>query len=100
MLVLALAALAGVILGEYQQTWIVGALSGVGTALLLTEALLGLGRWRGLVATAWVGAASAGAVLWAGVINTNHGRVDFPPGALLGAALAVVVSVLRVRPTR
>lgn len=86
------AVLAAVILGEYELTWKVGLAAGVGVALVLTELVGVMGRWRGPAAAAVAAGLAVGAVVGAGRIDSNGGLEPFPVGAWFGVVGAIVVS--------
>jgi hypothetical protein len=93
------AGLTAVILGEYQLTLWTAMAAGVIVGVLLGEIVLGVARWRGWLPALWCGLLGAGALVWAGWIESGRGVAPMRSTAWLAAGLAAVVGVVRLRPT-
>ncbi|MDQ4089220.1 MAG: hypothetical protein M3163_02790 [Actinomycetota bacterium] len=96
---LAVAAIAGAVLGEYDfDGWaVIG--SGVLTGLFVGEAVVAVARKGSPLLAAATAALSAGAMLWAGWTTTGHrlGTVGWKGWAAV--ALAAIAGGIRARPT-
>lgn len=86
------AALISFILGEYELVGLVPIVAGPVVGLLLGEAVVGIGRWRGPGAAALAAALAAASLLGAGWIDSNEGLEPYPVLAAVGAALAAAVA--------
>jgi hypothetical protein len=95
---IAVAVLGALVLGEYQFTWAMGAVSGVLFGLFLAEAVLAIGRGRGVAWSALVAVCSAAGLLWAGWISIRRTGESVPPPAWAAAAIGAVVAGVRCRP--
>ena len=91
-------ALIALILGEYEMTGAVPLIAGAVVGLLLAEAVVGVGRWRGPAAAAAAGSGGAASLLVAGWIDSTQGVEPYPVLAALGAAVATAVAVARALP--
>lgn len=99
MAAVAAAALAALILGEYEYVGYVPIVAGLVVGLLVAEVLVSLGRWRAWPAAALAAALSAGALVWGGWITSGKGLEPYPAWAWAGAALAALAAAVRARPT-
>jgi hypothetical protein len=95
---LALGALAGPVLGEYEFHGWFPPLAGVLTPLLLGEVCVAAAKGRSVISGAVTVVASAGGLLLAGWFSSSRGLDPFPAMAWLAAAIAVVVGWLRAGP--
>jgi hypothetical protein len=95
----AVAVLAAFILGEYQLTLWTGTAAGLVVGFLVSELVLGIGRWRGIVPAAAVAALGGGALAWAGWIEAGHGVAPIRSTVWVAVGLAALVAGVRLRPT-
>jgi predicted branched-subunit amino acid permease len=95
---LALGALAGPILGEYEFKGLFPAIAGLLTGLLLGEACVGLGKRRHVVSGVVTVVAAVGGLLFAGWRASSEGLDPYPAAAWLAAALGAVTAWLRAGP--
>lgn len=96
--VAAAAALAALVMGEYELSLGTALAMGVVLGGGLPELVLGISRWRGVVpavATAALGGASVG---WAGWISSGQGVAPFRSTVWAGVAVAMMLSAARLRP--
>ena len=96
----AAAVVLGFILGEYEFSVWIGVMAGLVVGFLLAELALGVAGERNWVLAGVIAAVSAGALLWAGRIDSDGGVEPYPSAAALGAVLAAVVALWRLRPVR
>jgi hypothetical protein len=94
------AALAALIMGEYEPTLGTAAATGLVLGLGLPEVVLGIARWRGAVPAAVTAALAGGSVLWAGWIASGRGVAPLRSTVWVGVALGVVLAAWRLRPKR
>ena len=92
------AALAALIMGEYELTLATAAATGLVLGFGLPEVVLAISRWRGLVPAAATGALAGGSVLWAGWISSGRGVAPLRATVWVGVLLAAVVAAARLRP--
>jgi hypothetical protein len=97
--VVAAASLTALILGEYQLTLWTGMAAGVIVGVLLGEIVLGIARWRGWLPALGNGLLAAGALVWAGWIESGQGVAPMRSTVWLAAGVAAAVGVARLRPT-
>lgn len=98
MLVVVASALIALILGEYEMKGAVPLIAGAVVGLLLSEAVVGVGRWRGPAAAAAAGSGGAVSLLLAGWIDSTQGVEPYPVFAAVGAVVAAAVAVARALP--
>ena len=96
----AAAVVLGFILGEYEFSLWIGVVAGLVVGFLLAELALGVAGERAWVVAGLVAVIAAGALLWAGRVDSDGGVEPYPVTAILGAALAAAVAVWRLRPVR
>ena len=89
------AVLAANILGEYELTPLVAAVSGLVIGFGLAELGILAGRWRGPLPVVLVAVLAGLALLWAGWIDSDEGVEPFPATAWLGAVAAAGSAALR-----
>jgi hypothetical protein len=94
--VAAVAALAALILGEYELDAGVALPAGLLLGLVLGEVAVLAGRHRGLLPALVVGALGAGAMVWAGWIDSAQGLEPIKTAVWWAAALAALTGALRV----
>jgi hypothetical protein len=94
--VAAVAALAALILGEYELDAGVALPAGLLLGLVLGEVAVVAGRDRGLLPGLVVGALGAGAMVWAGWIDSAQGLEPIKTPVWFAAALAAVAGAVRV----
>ena len=92
------AALAALILGEYELTLWTGAAAGLVVGFVVSELVLGIGRWRGIVPAAVAAVLGGGALVWAGWIEAGHGVAPIRSTVWIGVGIAVVLAAARLRP--
>lgn len=90
------AALGGLILGEYQFEGWLPVVAGVLFGLVVAEVAVGVGRRRTWPVGAACGLLAAGGLLWAGWISAGEGLGPIPGGAWLAAGIALGASTARV----
>jgi hypothetical protein len=96
----ACAALAALILGEYELTLWTAIASGVIVGFLVAEVVLIASNWRGRVPAAAAGVLAAGSIWWAAWISSGRGLEPIRATAWAGVALAFAVSAYRLFPRR
>jgi hypothetical protein len=96
----ACAALAALILGEYELTLWTAMASGVIVGFLVAEVVLIASNWRGAVPATTAGALAAGSILWAAWISSGRGLAPMRATAWAGVVLAFAVGVTRLLPRR
>lgn len=89
------AALGGLILGEYPFTGIMPYVAGVLFALVVTEVIVSVGHQVGAVIAAASAVCTLGGLGWAIWISTGRGVSPVPAGAWAGLAIGGVVASLR-----
>ena len=92
------AALAALILGEYEFGSLVAVVAGVGVGLVIGEVFNSLGRWRGPLPATLAALLSGGSVAWGAWIDSGQGLEPYPPMAWLAVTLGVVTGAARVAP--
>jgi hypothetical protein len=92
----AIAALAAVMVGEYEIDLWLGLAMGALTGLAVGEAIGGIGRSRNPVLALIAAGLAAGSVAWAGSIDAG-GFEPIHTGVWFGAALGALVAWWRVR---
>jgi hypothetical protein len=92
----AVAALAAVIMGEYEPTVWTALATAVVLGLGLPEVPLGIARWRGRVPAAVTAACAAVSVVWAGWISAGRGLNPIRGTVWAAAIVAAVVAGLRL----
>jgi hypothetical protein len=97
-LVVAVAALGALILGEYELTAVVAGTAGLVMGVLLAELMVTVGRWRGVVPALLVAAAAGGCLAWAGWLDAGEGVEPYPATAWVGVAIAAAAAAVRLRP--
>ena len=96
----AAAVILGFILGEYEFSLWIGVVAGLVVGFLLAELALGVAGERAWVLAGVIAAVAAGALLWAGRVDSDGGVEPYPVTAVLGAVLAAAVALWRLRPVR
>jgi hypothetical protein len=96
----ACAALAALILGEYELTLWTAIASGVIVGFLVAEVVLITSDWRGGLPAAVAGAFSGGSILWAAWISSGRGLAPMRATAWAGVVLGGAVSAYRLSPRR
>ena len=89
------AVLAAYVLGEYELTPVTALLAGVVVGFALAEVVLVVGRRSGVAPAVVVAAMAAGALLWAGWLDTDRGVEPYRATAWAGAAVAAAVAGVR-----
>ena len=92
----AIAALAALMVGEYEIDLWLGVATGALTGLAVGEAVAAIGRVRHPVVGVATAALAAGSVAWAGSIDAD-GLEPIHVGVWIGAAVAALVAWWRVR---
>ena len=90
------AALAALIMGEYEPTLWTALAMGVVLGAGLPEIVLGIADWRGPVPAIWTAVCAAGSVVWAGWISAGEGLNPIRDTIWLAAAVAAAASLLRL----
>ena len=90
----------GFILGEYEFSLWIGLVAGLVVGFLLAELALGVAGERDWVVAGVIAVIAAGALLWAGRVDSDGGVEPYPVTAVLGAVLAAAVALWRLRPVR
>ena len=96
----AAAVILGFILGEYEFSLWIGVVAGVVVGFLLAELALAVAAERDWVLAGLIAAVAAGALLWAGRVDSDGGVEPYPVTAVLGGVLAAAVALWRLRPVR
>jgi hypothetical protein len=94
----AVAALGGVILGEYEFTWTLAPIAGVLFGLFVAEATVTIGRERGLTWAVWTAVCSAAGLAWAGWISVRRTHHGLQGAAWAAIVLGALAAGLRARP--
>lgn len=88
-----LAALAALMLGEYEFTGFLPVAAGLGAGLAVGQ-VLAMARWRGLAPAATAALLAGASLAWAGWIDSSQGLDPYPrlawPAVAIGAATAAV----------
>jgi hypothetical protein len=97
----AVAALGGVILGEYPFTGVMPYVSGVLFALVVSEVTVGIGQRRGAFLALAAAVCSGAGLAWAVWISSGRGVEPIPVGGWLAIMIGVAVALARclLRPT-
>jgi hypothetical protein len=97
----AVAALGGVILGEYPFTGVMPYVSGVLFALVVSEVTVGIGQRRGALLALAAAVCSGVGLAWAVWISSGRGVEPIPVGGWLAIMIGVAVALARclLRPT-
>ena len=90
------AALAALIMGEYEPTLWTALATGIVLGAGLPEVVLGVADWRGRIPALFTAACSAGSVVWAGWISAGEGLNPIRDTIWLAAAVAAALSLLRL----
>jgi len=90
-----IAAVGGVILGEYPFTGIMPYLTGVLFALVVAEVMLSIGRQTGPVTGLASAVCTVGGLGWAIWISTGRGVSSVPTGAWAALVIGGVVALVR-----
>jgi hypothetical protein len=98
--VAATSALTAVVMGEYVLTLWTAVASGLVLAVLLTEIVLGIAHWRGVLPAAFTGACGAVALAWAGWIESGRGVAPYRSTVWVGVVIAAAVGAWRLWPRR
>ena len=96
----ACAALAALILGEYELTLWTAIASGVIVGFLVAEVVLIAANWRGPLPAGAAAVLAGGSILWAGWIGSGRGLEPIRGTAWFGVVLGAAVSALRLVPRR
>ena len=96
----ACAALAALILGEYELTLWTAIAAGVIVGFLVAEVVLIASNWRGPLPAAVSGVLAGGSILWAAWISSGRGLAPLRATAWAGVVLAAAVSGFRLLPRR
>lgn len=94
----AVAALAALIMGEYELTLGTAAAMGLVLGFGLPEVVLGIARWRDPVPAAVTALLAGGSVVWAAWIASGRGVAPFRATAWVGVALGMALAAYRLRP--
>jgi hypothetical protein len=92
------AAVAALIMGEYELTLPTAAATGLVLGFGLPEVVLGIARWRGAVAAAAGAVLAGGSVLWAAWIGSGEGVAPIRSTAWVGVAVAAALAAWRLGP--
>lgn len=96
----ACAALAALILGEYELTLWTAIASGVIVGFLVAEVVLVASKWRGAVPSVVAAVLAGGSILWAAWISSGRGLAPLRATAWAGVVLGALVSAVRLMPRR
>jgi hypothetical protein len=91
------AALAALIVSEYEFVGLTPWAAGLAFGVLVGEVVAGVGRWRGRAAMAVTGVIAAGALLWGEWLESDSGVEPYSKVAFGAAVLAAVVAAWNVR---
>lgn len=94
------AALAALIMAEYEFEGYTPWAAGLAVGVLVGEVLVALGRWTGVAAMVAGAALAAGGVLWGAWLESDSGVEPYSALAFGAAALAAAVAAWTVRPRR
>ncbi len=94
----AVSAFGALIVGEYEFDGVLPVIAGLVLGLLVSEAVALGGQWRGWVPAGIAATLAAAGILWGGWIDSGEGLEVYPALAWVGAAVAAVVALVRVRP--
>lgn len=95
-----IAAVAALVLGEYELSVVAGIVAGVLVGLALAEATLAVLRSPARTVVAAVAVLAAGAMVWAGFITVRHRDEAIPAAAWVGAAAGAAAVWLRAGSAR
>jgi hypothetical protein len=87
----AAAALAALILGEYQLTLWTSVAAGLIVGFLVAETILITADWRGVIPAAVSAVFAGGSILWAAWISSGHGLAPLRATAWAGVVLGALV---------
>ena len=96
----ACAALAALIMAEYEFTGITPWVAALAVGVLVGEVVGSVGRWRSAAATAFAAVTAAGGLLWGQWLESDSGVEPWAVVAWPAAALAAAVAAWSVRPRR
>jgi hypothetical protein len=96
--VVVVSALTAVVMGEYVLTVWTALASGIVLGVLLTEVVLGIAGWRGVLPALFTAACGAAALAWAGWIESGRGVAPYRSTVWIGVALAAAVCAWRLWP--
>jgi hypothetical protein len=91
----AVAAVGGVILGEYPFTGVMPYASGVLFALVVSEVVISIGRRRGPFVALAASLCTDGGLAWAVWISSGRGVAPVPFGGWMALVIGAVVAVAR-----
>lgn len=94
------AALAALIMAEYEFEGYTPWAAGLAVGVLVGEVLLALGRWTGAAAMVVGAVLAVGGVLWGAWLESDSGVEPYSALAFAAAALAAAVAAWTVRPKR
>lgn len=94
------AALAALIMAEYEFTGYTPWAAGIAVGVLVGESLGTLGRWRGPVAMAIGAVIAAASLLWGQWLESDEGVEPYSALAFGAAALAAAIAAWNVRPSK
>ena len=94
------AALAALIMAEYEFEGYTPWAAGLAVGVLVGEVLLALGRWTGVAAMVVGAALAAAGVLWGAWLESDGGVEPYSALAFGAAVLAAAVAAWTVRPKR
>jgi hypothetical protein len=94
----AVAALGGLILGEYEFEGAFPYVAGVLFGLVVAEVVVSVGAWRGPVPAVASAAFAAGGLAWAAWITSGEGIEPWPALAWVAMALAAGAAAVRAGP--
>lgn len=92
------AALAALIVSEYEFVGITPWAAGLAIGVLVGEVMAGLGRWHGRVAMVAAAVIAFAAVVWGEWIESDSGVEPYSKVAFAAAAVAAAVAAWNVRP--
>jgi hypothetical protein len=91
----AVAAVGGVILGEYPFTGVMPYASGVLFALVVSEVIISIGHRRGFLVALAASLCTVGGLAWAVWISSGRGVAPVPTGGWMALVIGAVVAVVR-----
>ena len=90
------AAVASLILGEYELTGFVSVVAGLGVGFLVSELFVTVGRRRGPAPAALVALLAGASLLWAGWRASGEGIAPYPATAWAAAIIGAATAATRV----
>jgi hypothetical protein len=96
--VAAVSVLTALIMGEYVLTFWTAVEAGLVLGVLLTEIVLGIARWRGVLPALFTGTCGAIALAWAGWIESGRGLAPIRHTVWVGVVFAALVGAWRLWP--